>query len=139
MLFGRFFGKKIQRQEVLELLREEIQKVQEKKIVTLLQEEGKKDEIAKIYEEIDISFLEKFIKKQRIILELHDSEIPKYTSIETFFILSKSDCSDFELFYNIQDFKFLLIAEGGKVGAYLADILDTKYVCNLTLNDFMLK
>ena len=52
MLFGKFCRKKIQRQEVLELLREEIEKVQEKKIVELIQEK-KKDEIAKIYEEIN--------------------------------------------------------------------------------------
>ncbi len=138
MLFGKFCRKKIQRQEVLELLREEIEKVQEKKIVELIQEK-KKDEIAKIYEEINVDFLEEFIKKQRTILELHDSEIPKYTSIETVFILSKSNCSNFELFCNIEDFKFLLIAEGEKVGVRIADILDTKGVCNLTLDDFMLK
>ena len=137
MLFGKFCRKKIQRQEVLELLREEIEKVQEKKIVELIQEK-KKDEIAKIYEEINVAFLETFIKKQRTILELHDSEIPKYTSIETIFVLSRSGCTDFELFYDIEDFKFLLIAEGGEVGACIADILDTKDVCNLTLNNFML-
>lgn len=137
MLFEKFCRKKIQRQEVLELLRKEIQKVQEKKIVELIRED-KKDEIAEIYEGINVAFLETFIKKQRTILELHDSEVPKHTSIETIFILSKSCCSDVELFHEDEDFRFLLIAEGEEVGVRIADILDTKDVCNLTLDDFMM-
>lgn len=137
MFFEKFFHKKIERKEVLEQLREEVEKLQEKKIVELIREE-KKDEIAKIYKEINVELLETFIKRQHTFLELHDSEVPKHTSIETIFILSKSCCSDVELFHEDEDFRFLLIAEGEEVGVRIADILDTKDVCNLTLDDFMM-
>lgn len=138
MFFEKFFHKKIERKEVLEQLREEVEKLQEKKIV-LLMKEGRMQEINSIFKDMNLSLLVTFIKNQNTILELHDSEIPKYSSVETIFFLSKSPCTDFELFYNIEDFKFLLIAEGEKIGCKIANALDTKEVCDLTPNDFMLK
>lgn len=133
----KLFPKKVERHEVMEILTEEVRKLKTMNIISLMKDDSI-SELETIAQQLNLSLLEIFVEKEGKLLELLVDEIPKNSCVETAFYLSRSTCRDIELIDDFDEFRLLLISEGEIIGDRLANLLETKDLCDLEVKDFVI-
>lgn len=128
--------KKVERREVMEILTEEVCRLKKMNIISLMKDTSI-SELETIAQQLNLSLLEIFVKKEGKLLELLVDEIPKNSCVETAFYLSRSTCRDIELINDFDEFQFLLRSEGQSIGDKLANLLVKKELCDLEVKDFV--